>query len=186
MGMKWIFSLILLVSAVFIYSLFYSNQESAISNGMDPVMKIRSSAFENGGMIPVLYTCNGNGLIPPLLFEGVPKEARSMALIVDDPAAADGIFTHWAVWNIAPAAGGIAGGLPKGAKEGQNSSGRIGYYPPCPPRGEHKYYFRLYALDSMLNLQTGASRRDVEAAMRGKIVGIQAVLIGKYEPTFGG
>ena len=114
-------------------------------------MTLASPAFANGGEIPAKYGCSGGGqaVSPPLTIGGVPAQAKSLALIVDDPDAPGGTFTHWLVWNIAPATASVAEGLPPaGASEGKNGYGKSGWGAPCPPSGEHHYVFVLYALDA--------------------------------------
>jgi Raf kinase inhibitor-like YbhB/YbcL family protein len=114
-------------------------------------MTLSSPAFANNGEIPEKYGCSGGGqaVSPPLTISGAPPEAKSLALIVDDPDAPGGTFTHWVVWNIAPSTTSVAEGLtPAGASEGKNTSGQNGYAAPCPPSGEHHYVFNLYALDA--------------------------------------
>lgn len=114
-------------------------------------MKLASPAFREHGEIPAKYGCSGGGqaVSPPLTISGVPADAKSLALIVDDPDAPGGTFTHWLVWNIAPGTTAIAEGLvPAGASEGKNGYGKNGWGPPCPPSGEHHYIFVLYALDT--------------------------------------
>src|SRR5438874_13828697 len=115
-------------------------------------MTLSSPAFANNGEMPKKYGCSASGgaaVSPPLTIAVVPQEAKSLALIVDDPDAPGGTFTHWVVWNIAPTTTSIAEGLPPaGASEGRSSSGKNGYAAPCPPSGEHHYVFTLYALDA--------------------------------------
>jgi len=115
-------------------------------------MKVTSSAFQQGANIPSKFTCDGANTNPPLQISDVPAEAKSLVLIVDDPDAPSGLFTHWAVWNISPQATTIAeGSTPKGA-QGTNDFGKSGYGGPCPPSGAHRYYFRVFALDRELDL----------------------------------
>jgi len=158
-----------------------SSQESK-SN--DPVaknqtMKITSPAFENNQKIPSVNSCDGKGVNPPLVFEDVPENAKSLALIVEDPDAPGGTFIHWVVFNIDPKVRKIdEGSVPSGAVEGVTSSG-IGFVPPCPPSGTHRYIFKLFALDNTLNLQKGASKEEVEQAMQGHTIE-QTELIGLY------
>ncbi|RJQ37009.1 YbhB/YbcL family Raf kinase inhibitor-like protein [Candidatus Microgenomates bacterium] len=142
-------------------------------------MKITSPAFENNQKIPSVNSCDGKGVNPPLVFEDVPENAKSLALIVEDPDAPGGTFIHWVVFNIDPKVRKIdEGSVPSGAVEGVTSSG-IGFVPPCPPSGTHRYIFKLFALDNTLNLQKGASKEEVEQAMQGHTIE-QTELIGLY------
>lgn len=141
-------------------------------------MRISSPAFEHNAFIPVKFSCQGKGANPPLSIEGVPKEAKSLALIVDDPDAPGGDFVHWVVYD-APLISRIEENKTFG-KQGSNSLGKLGYVSPCPPTGVHRYFFKIYALDTMLNLKEGASKSDLEQAMAGHILD-KAQLIGLYQ-----
>lgn len=121
-------------------------------------MKITSSAFQEGASIPSKFSCDGANSSPPLQIADVPSGAKSLALIVDDPDAPSGLFTHWTVWNISPQINAIAeGSAPKGVL-GTNDFGKSGYGGPCPPSGTHCYYFKIFALDRELDLPFGAKR----------------------------
>jgi Raf kinase inhibitor-like YbhB/YbcL family protein len=142
-------------------------------------MKITSSAFQQGGNITSKFTCDGANTSPPLQIADVPSGAKSLVLIVDDPDAPSGLFTHWAVWNISPQTNTIAeGSTPKGV-QGTNDFGKSGYGGPCPPSGTHRYYFKIFALDRELDLPSGAKRSQVDAAMKGYVVA-QGELMGRY------
>jgi Raf kinase inhibitor-like YbhB/YbcL family protein len=142
-------------------------------------MKITSSAFQQGGNIPRKFTCDGENMSPPLQITSAPAEAKSLALIADDPDAPGGLFTHWLVWNISPQTNSIAeGSAPKGV-QGTNDFGKSGYGAPCPPSGMHRYYFRIFALDRELDLRSGAKRSQLDAAMKGHVIA-QGELIGRY------
>jgi hypothetical protein len=142
-------------------------------------MKITSSAFQQGGNIPTKFTCDGENMSPPLQITGVPAEAKSLALMADDPDAPGGLFTHWLVWNILPQTNSIAeGSAPKGV-QGINDFGKSGYGAPCPPSGVHRYFFRVFALDRELDLRSGAKRSQLDAAMKGHVIA-QGELIGRY------
>ena len=143
-------------------------------------MKITSEAFNSGGNIPSQFTCDGSDANPPLRVEGAPAGAKSLALIVDDPDAPSGLFTHWLVWNIDPKTSDIReNNTPSGAVQGTNDFGKIGYGGPCPPSGTHRYNFKVFALDQLINLKPGARRAEVDAALRGHIIG-QGELMGRY------
>ena len=128
-------------------------------------MKILSPAFSQGQPIPTRFTCDGEDVSPALAFEDVPAEAKSLTLICDDPDAPVGVWDHWLLYNIPSSATGLPQGaapdntLPGGATHGLNSWRRIGYGGPCPPSGTHRYYFKLYALDTKLNLKAGADKK---------------------------
>ena len=142
-------------------------------------MKITSSAFQQGANIPPKFSCDGPNTSPPLQIADIPTEAKSVVLIVDDPDAPGGLFTHWAVWNISPQTSTIAeGSTPKGV-QGTNDFGKSGYGGPCPPSGMHRYYFKIFALDRELDLPFGAKRSQLEAAMKGHVIA-QGELIGRY------
>jgi Raf kinase inhibitor-like YbhB/YbcL family protein len=142
-------------------------------------MKITSSAFQEGANIPSQFTCDGAGTSPPLQITDIPSEAKRLALIVDDPDAPGGLFTHWTVWNIPPQTSAVGeGSAPKGVK-GTNDFGKSGYGGPCPPSGTHRYYFKIFALDRELDLPFGAKRGQLDAAMKGHVVA-QGELMGRY------
>jgi Raf kinase inhibitor-like YbhB/YbcL family protein len=143
-------------------------------------VELTSSAFAQGAPIPRRYSCDGQDVAPPLDWRAVPKEAVSLALIVDDPDAPTGTFTHWLAWGMDPASGRLAEaeGPPR---EGRNDFGRVGYRGPCPPggHGAHRYFFRLYALDRELPVRSGVGRRDLERAMKDRVLEV-AELVGTY------
>jgi Raf kinase inhibitor-like YbhB/YbcL family protein len=144
-------------------------------------MELTSSAFAGGQPIPQRHSCEGEDLSPPLSWTGVPEGAASLALIVDDPDAPRGTFTHWLGWGLDP----VVGGLEEGEAapvEGRNDFGATGYRGPCPPpgHGPHRYFFRLHALADELELEPGAGRADLEQALAGRSVSV-AELMGTYE-----
>jgi Raf kinase inhibitor-like YbhB/YbcL family protein len=141
-------------------------------------MTISSPAFTNGGNIPSKYTCDGANVSPPLELHDVPATAKSLALIVDDPDAPSGTFTHWFVWNIDPKEKTIAEGA-RFPHQGINDFGRTGYGGPCPPSGTHRYFFKLFALDRELALPSGPKRGRLETEMKGHVVA-RAELMGRY------
>lgn len=149
-------------------------------------ISISAEAFQTGGAIPEEYTCDGSDVSPALSWRGIPANAKSIALIMDDPDAPMGTFVHWVLFNIPPDTTKLPRGVPKnrtlndGSSQGITDFGRTGYGGPCPPGGTHRYYFRLYALDTMLDLQPGSSRKQLENAMKGHILA-QGELMGKYE-----
>jgi len=149
-------------------------------------IKITSSAFEEGGLIPAKYTCDGADVSPPLQWDAVPEGTKSIALICDDPDAPMGTWVHWVLFNLPSDAKELAENipaeetLPNGAKQGVNDFGRIGYGGPCPPGGTHRYFFKIYALDTEVGLEAGADKRQLLKAMEGHILE-QGQLVGKYK-----
>jgi hypothetical protein len=142
-------------------------------------MKVTSTAFGQGANIPSKFSCDGANTSPPLQIQDVPSGAKSLVLIVDDPDAPSGLFTHWAVWNISPQTNTVPeGSAPKGV-QGTNDFDRSGYGGPCPPSGTHRYYFKVFALDGELNLPSGAKRSQLDTAMKGHVVA-QGELMGRY------
>jgi len=149
--------------------------------------QLRSAAFKEGEAIPAQFTCEGADISPPLEWANVPSGTRSLALIMEDPDAPAGVWTHWVVYNLPAGMKSMNANLPKrpnlpgGGLQGTNSFGRTGYGGPCPPPGDaHRYYFHLYALDSTLNLQPGAQKEEALAAMKGHILG-EAQLMGRFK-----
>lgn len=150
-------------------------------------MQLTSGAFAEGARIPAKYTYDGSNISPPLKWTGVPASARSLALIADDPDAPVGTWVHWVLYDLPPALAELPEDVPKsqttlhGGKQGLNDFQSFGYGGPSPPRGKpHRYFFKLYALDTMLDLKPGATKKEVERAMDKHIVG-QAQLIGTYQ-----
>jgi Raf kinase inhibitor-like YbhB/YbcL family protein len=132
-------------------------------------LTVTSSAFDNGATIPREFTCKGANTSPPLAWSGVPKDARSVALVVDDPDAPSGTFIHWVVYNIDPTQSSIAAGqVPTGAEQALNGGGDLGYTGPCPPSGTHHYRFSVYVLRSPLTVPAGGDPGRVLVAIRGK------------------
>lgn len=148
-------------------------------------MRISSTAFKNNSLIPSKYTCEGQGGNPPLEFRDVPEDTKSLVLIVDDPDASMKTWIHWTIWNIDAKTTQIPeNSCPKGAVEGITSFGRTGYGGPCPPSGTHRYFFKLFALDKMLDLSPNSYVRDIERAIEGHIIQ-KAELIGLYKKKYG-
>ena len=141
-------------------------------------LTVKSPSFESNKSIPKKYTCDDQSINPPLTIEGTPKETKSLALIVDDPDAPSGTFDHWVVWNIPPSTSKIAEKTAPGT-EGLNGMRKPGYTGPCPPSGTHRYFFKVYALDTELNLGAKSTKRDLEKAMQGHILA-KGELIGLY------
>lgn len=154
------------------------------------MLEIESSDFTRGGYIPVEYTCEGADISPPLMWQGVPASAKSLALIIDDPDAPDPaapqmVWAHWLVYNIPPDVDGLeaspaTNGLPVGAEQGMNDWHKCTYGGPCPPVGLHRYFHKLYALDTVLTGLHNPSMAQLETAMKGHIIE-QAKLVGMYK-----
>jgi Raf kinase inhibitor-like YbhB/YbcL family protein len=142
-------------------------------------MRITSSAFQEGANIPSKFTCDGADTSPPLQIADIPSGAKSLALIVDDPDAPSGLFSHWIVWNMTPQTSAIGEGNTPNGVQGTNDFGKSGYGGPCPPSGTHRYYFKIFALDRELNLPFGAKRGQLDAAMKSHVVA-QGQLMGRY------
>ncbi len=154
--------------------------------GETVAMKLQSTAFAEGERIPKEYTCDGEDKSPALNWSGVPNGTKCLALICDDPDAPMGTWTHWVLWGLKADADSLRENLsrlatlPDSVKQGRNSWPRVGYNGPCPPPGKpHRYYFKLYALDTELNLSDNTDKAALEKAMQGHILG-QAQLMGKY------
>lgn len=149
----------------------------------DSQFKLISQAFRDNGMIPPQYTCKGQGVSPPLIIVDPPKGTKSFALIMHDPDAVSGDFTHWLLWDILASTETIAANtVPVGALQGKNDAGSNEYTPPCPPPGSgvHRYMFELYALGKgSLGLMEGSDRATLEQAMNSQVLG-QCVLTGKF------
>jgi Raf kinase inhibitor-like YbhB/YbcL family protein len=162
-------------------------------------LKLQSSAFTEDSMIPKTFTCDGSNHSPALSWSGVPDSARSLALICDDPDAPAGTWSHWVAFNLPAGLKGLkeavppdetipktfmegppSGGEDPAAKQGKNDFGKTGYGGPCPPSGTHRYFFRLYALSSQIELNSSATRADVLGAIQGRIVA-EGRLMGKYK-----
>lgn len=142
-------------------------------------MNLTSNAFGNNESIPSEYTCDGADVSPQLTILDVPETTKSLALIMDDPDAPMGTFVHWIVWNISPDKTTIAKGEKLEAPQGRTSFGKTAYGGPCPPGETHRYFFKLYALDTMLELDHGSPKRALEKAMEGHVIE-QVTLVGKY------
>lgn len=145
-------------------------------------LKLSSPAFQDGGTIPAKYTCQGADINPQLNIDGIPKNAKSLVLIVDDPDAAAGDWVHWLMWNVPVISRIGENSVPAGAVQGENDFGAPEYGGPCPGSGRHRYFFKLYALDSSLQLNPNSKKLDVETAMKGHILA-QTKLIGLYQKS---
>jgi Raf kinase inhibitor-like YbhB/YbcL family protein len=151
-----------------------------------PKLFLSSTAFADGAPIPVKYSCQGNDISPPLLWEGAPAQTKSFALICDDPDAPGRTWVHWVFYNLPSSLSSLSdntpktGALPNGAAQGLNSSGQIGYQGPCPPSGKHRYFFKLYALDAALSLEGRSTKDELLKAMEGHILAFGQIM-GTYQ-----
>ncbi|MBI2488022.1 MAG: YbhB/YbcL family Raf kinase inhibitor-like protein [Deltaproteobacteria bacterium] len=181
-------NLCLLLGIFFFLSLYSFQSEGQPSSEAKTENKIdiKSTVFEEGGMIPRQYTCDGKNVSPPLKWSFVPEGTKSLALIVDDPDAPVGVWVHWVLFDLPPDTKELNENIPAqetltdGAKQGKNDFGKIGYGGPCPPDDTHRYFFNLYALDVEINLQPGITKGELLKAMEGHILA-QGELMGRYK-----
>jgi Raf kinase inhibitor-like YbhB/YbcL family protein len=168
---------------LFFYDFNYQNC-SAMEGGRK--MQITSTAFIEGSMIPSKFTCDGWDISPPLEWKDIPAGTKSFALISDDPDAPMGTWVHWVVYNIPPTITGLGENVKpdkefkNGMRQGNNNWPKIGYGGPCPPSGTHRYFFKLYALDTMLDLKSGATKAQLLEATKGHVLA-ETQLMGKYK-----
>lgn len=163
----------------FVKGIQYLIQKNIMQIKTEQTMILSSAAFENNGVIPSEYTCDGTGISPPLAVTNVPKNTQSLAIIVEDPDAPIGVVTHWTVWNIPPQKSQFDKGEKIDFPQGMTVFGTVGYGGPCPPSGTHRYFFKLYALDTTLDLADGSLKDSLVHAMDGHILE-QVTLLGKY------
>lgn len=162
-----------------------ATKEAAMATDSTTTLHLTSTAFKEGEAIPTKYGCKGADISPPLQWSDAPPETKSLALIVDDPDAPMGTWVHWVIFNIPPTATGLPEDVPAkessadGAIQGKNDFRNIGYGGPCPPGGTHRYFFKLYALDTVLQLKAGCSKADLLKAMKGHVVA-EGQLMGRY------
>jgi len=145
---------------------------------MANTLQVTSPAFNDGQMIPSRYTCDGQNINPGLQIDGLPEGTKTLTLIVDDPDAPRGTWTHWVVWNITPSDAIEENSIP--GEQGSNDFGRLNYGGPCPPSGVHRYYFKVYALDTTLQLHAGATKEQLLDAMNRHILA-EGQLMGRYK-----
>ena len=170
-----------LILGLFTGLLLAACQSPAIDTSQATQFNLRSPAFQDGGSIPRKFTCQGENVSPELNWSEAPANTQSYALIMDDPDAPGGTFTHWVLFDIPADTVRLTEGATAIGVDGKNNVDRTGYFGPCPPSGIHRYYFRLYALDvPSLNLKAGASRSEVEAAIKNHVSGV-AETMGRYE-----
>ena len=176
MGRKITITVVVIIIFIIILNIgCVENQQRRFGN-----MKLSSAAFEDNGVIPSEYTCDGIDVSPPLSFSNIPENTKSLVLVMDDPDAPMGTWVHWLVWNIPANKTGFSKGENITYPQGKNDFGNFDYGGPCPPSGTHRYFFKLYALDTMLTLNKGSTKKQLESAMFGHIID-EAQLIGTYE-----
>lgn len=183
--MKLIFPIIFLVIIVVSACNVETEKEKIAEKPMEIVggvvkMKLTSPEFEHNSAMPSEYTCDGANIIPELNIEEIPENAKSLALIMDDPDAPAGTWVHWVVWNIPLDTKTIQKGIEPQGVQGTTSFGKPGYGGPCPPSGTHRYFFKLYALDTTLDLKEGSTKEELEQAMDGHIME-KTELMGTYK-----
>lgn len=161
--------------------------DSSLRGGPVMALQLTTSAFPSGGAIPKKFTCDGADVSPALSWNEPPAGTQAFAMIMDDPDAPAGTWVHWVLYDLPSNARSLSEGVPKdpelasGAHQGRNDFRKIGYGGPCPPPGAaHRYFFKLYALDSKMNLKSGATKAELERTMKGHIVA-QAELIGRFQ-----
>lgn len=185
LGVKWFCALVLVLTCIACApspspSAPSAPSQTSASSNAPGTLTVTSTAFAEGGDIPVKFTCNGQSVSPELKWSGGPTTTQSFALIVDDPDAPIGTFTHWVAYDIPANTTELGEGAQNIGKSGNNGAGRTGFIGPCPPSGTHRYLFQVYALDTAaLNLKDGATRDDLRNAMQGHILA-QGTLTGRY------
>jgi Raf kinase inhibitor-like YbhB/YbcL family protein len=168
----------LIFQVYWLHQLYLADETLFLTGILMKELTIKSPSFQHNSPIPKKYSCDGEDTNPPITIEGTPKEAKSLALVIDDPDAPSGTFDHWVVWNIPPSTTKIAENSVPGT-EGLNSARQQGYMGPCPPSGTHRYFFKVYALDKELNLGAKTTKRDLEKVMQGHIIA-KGELIGLH------
>jgi Raf kinase inhibitor-like YbhB/YbcL family protein len=179
-------NVLLLIAALPLLCFCQSDDEKENLNPGGIIMELKSSAFQEEGMIPQKYTCDGENISPPLSWNEVPEGTESFALIADDPDAPGRTFVHWVIYNIPASTTEFPEGVPNdstvlgGAEQGENSSNKTGYMGPCPPSGTHRYFFKLYALDKKVEGGPGLSKSELIKAMKDHVLA-EGQLMGKYQ-----
>jgi Raf kinase inhibitor-like YbhB/YbcL family protein len=167
------------------FFLLFLWQDTETMGGKKMQIKVKSTAFEEGGKIPKQYTCDSSDVSPPLAWSAIPEGTKSIALICDDPDAPMGTWVHWVLFNLPPDVKELPENVPakkkleNGAIHGINDFRNLGYGGPCPPSGTHRYYFKVYALDTQINLKAGITKGQLLKAMKGHILA-EGQLMGKY------
>lgn len=175
----------ILLSVVVFSLMILLFSQPIMAGGEKMTIQVHSSVFSEGAMIPRQYTCDGRDTSPDLSWTGVPEAAKSLVLICDDPDAPGGTWVHWVLFNMPQNQSELPAEIPpeavleNGSIHGKNDFGKLGYGGPCPPGGTHRYFFKLYALDSTLDLESGSSKKQVLEAMEGHVLA-EGQLMGKY------
>jgi Raf kinase inhibitor-like YbhB/YbcL family protein len=182
-GYSIVLIIILLIVLFFVYQKSFIVQEHLLNKEQiivsESLMEVKS-AFNNSERIPVEFTCEGDNVSPPLFISGIPNSAKSLAIIADDPDSPSGTWVHWVIFNIIPRGDSMQIKEDESpGTEGVTSFKKIGYGGPCPPSGSHRYFFKVYALNEILNRKEGATKQQLEEAMQGHIIE-KAELIGLY------
>jgi Raf kinase inhibitor-like YbhB/YbcL family protein len=180
--------LAIVLFGLFVILILFSCEEKTktVTGSKEMDITIESTAFHEGDMIPSKYTCDGLNVSPPLTWSNLPENTQSIVLISDDPDAPIGTWVHWVVYDIPPQVREFPENMPSartlenGAIQGTTDFGRIGYGGPCPPSGIHRYFFKIYALDTLLNLDAGATKQQVVDAMEGHVIA-DGQLMGRYK-----
>jgi hypothetical protein len=165
-----------------------SESPSEQTGGEKMTITVNSTAFPDGGMIPRQYTCDGANTSPPIEWDGLPTDAETIALICDDPDAPAKVWVHWVAFDVPATRSGLPEAVPPqetipgGGRQGTNNFGQVGYGGPCPPSGTHRYYFKVYALDTQLNLDTTTTKDRLLQAMGGHVLA-EGQLMGRYKRT---
>lgn len=178
-----LFSIITFLTVIYFLPSGFKKNENVYTSKIYNNMELKSSSFENNSIIPSKYTCDGENINPELSIKNTPPNTKELVLIVDDPDAPGGTWTHWIVWRISPDINIVnEKDLPKNAIEGITSFGTVGYGGPCPPKGDgkHRYFFTLYALSENIDLFKGATLSDLKKEMNGNVID-SATLVGLYE-----
>lgn len=178
--MSWVLMGVILVAVSGCQSDSPSQTDEASIGETAMTIVLTSAAFKEGETIPLEYTCSGQNISPPLAWANLPTDSKSLALIADDPDAPAGTWVHWVLYNIPVSMDGLPAGVQNPGDEGTNSGRKTGYSGPCPPAGKpHRYFFKLYALDTRLKLDPGANKAELEKAMQGHIMA-QGQLMGTF------
>ena len=183
--MKLLIPLVFLITLIIVSCSAETPEQEIVEKDMEIIggvvkMKLTSPSFENNQEMPSEFTCDGPNVLPELNIEEIPENTKSLALIMDDPDAPGGTWVHWVVWNIPQETKVIQKGTEPQGIQGTTSFGRLEYGGPCPPSGTHRYFFKLYALDTSLDLKQGSNKAALEQAMDGRIIE-KAELIGLYK-----
>jgi Raf kinase inhibitor-like YbhB/YbcL family protein len=175
-----------IITVLLVLGITCASLPSGALGGSGMAITLTSSAFTEGALIPKKYACDAEDISPELKWAGVPQGAKSLALICDDPDSRGGPWVHWVLFNIPADINSLPPGIPadatlkNGARHGQNDFRKLGYGGPCPPRSTHRYFFKLYALDSVLTLESGSTKAQLLDAMKGHILA-EGKLMGKYK-----